>query len=395
MSTGIPSFSAKDTVDEPGIIGASWWQDGLDPLGRRPFLRSMLLAGGALALGATIVSAVMPEPGFTVASRASTQTQRDFGWSFGAEGEALVFDGVSTQAFDRGALSRLGADARPRSARLAPFFVPTLFEALTSTPTQRTEDSSKARPLVEALRPIFTASMDRAYAAGAALAKALGGRLDVAALVDLPGPDAVAFAAGAAGALEPVFAFDNWPHPRGVVPAPLTLGALAYYQPRWGKAAASRNPAAAPMFALDRARLSPYVDDSRQFDNRHLARVPSPAALSGLGVRALVHVVPGAGDLELDDLNDDLVKIAAALKLFLRSLALVESPPSGQGPTDGATYAPAPRRSPYSSGTAGGARTQPAGFGMVPVLLAAGTGAVIGAKISRNGSLFRGGSTGG
>ncbi len=395
MNNPLPSFSPRDTVDEPGIIGASWWQDGLDPLGRRPFLRNLLIGGAVLAVGVAAVGAAWPEPDFRVVPRSANQTQREFGWSFGAEGEALVFDGAATQAFDRAALQRLGAEVRPRSTKLLPFFVPTLFDSLTATATGRTEDSVKARPLVEALRPLSTASMTAAYAAGAALSKALASRLDVAVLVDLAGPDAVAFAAGAAEHLEPVFAFDNWPHPRGVVPAHRTLAALAYYQPLWVKTAATRRPGAAPLFALDRARLSPYTDDSTQFDNRHLARVPSAAALTSLGVRALIHVVPGQPDLELDDLNDDLVSIAASIRLFLRSVPQVSAAAPGADPLAGATYSPAARKTPFSGGAVGGARTPPAGFGLVPVLVAAGTGAVIGAKISRNGSLFRGGSTGG
>lgn len=395
MSNPIPSFSAKDTVDEPGIIGASWWQDGLDPIGRRPFLRGMLIAGGVLALGATVAAIAKPDPDLQVVPRSANQTQREFGWSFGAEGEALVFDGVSTQAFDRAAVLRLGADVRPRSAKLVPFFVPTLFDALTSSPTGRTEDSSKAVPLIDALRPVSTPAMEAAYRAGAALAKSLGGRVDVAVLVDLPGPESVAFAAGAAETLEPVFTFDNWPHPRGVVPAHRTLGALAYYQPLWVKTASSRRPGAPPLFALDRSRLAAYTDDASQFDNRHLARIPRGPTLAGLGVRALVYVVPGPTDLELDDLNDDMTSIAASLRLFLRGVGQLEGSGPGSGPTDGATYSPSPRKTPFSTGVAGGTRTPPVGFGLVPVLVAAGTGVVVGAKISRNGSLFRGGSSGG
>ena len=43
-------------------------------------------------------------------------------------------------------------------------------------------------------------------------------RTDVALVLDLPGPEAVAVAAALAPCFDPVFVFDNWPHPLGVVP---------------------------------------------------------------------------------------------------------------------------------------------------------------------------------
>ena len=62
--------------------------------------------------------------------------------------------------------------------------------------------------------------MEVAYRRGKALASLFKGNAAAAmVVVDLAGPEAVAFAAGAASAFDPVFAFDNWPHPRGVVPS--------------------------------------------------------------------------------------------------------------------------------------------------------------------------------
>jgi hypothetical protein len=48
----------------------------------------------------------------------------------------------------------------------------------------------------------------------------------------------------------------------------------------------------------------------------------------------------------------------------------------------GAAYVPTPRPTPFSGGV-------PAGFGMVPVVVSIATGAILGAKLFRNGSWNR------
>jgi hypothetical protein len=129
-------------------------------------------------------------------------------------------------------------------------------------------------------------------------------------IVDLPGPEAVAFAAGAGKVFDPIFTFDNWPHPRGVVPAHSTLAAAAYYQPTFAKLAKERNKdTALAMMVLDRNRLNAYKDDSTQFDNRYLAKLPPADKLANLNVKRVIYVVPGASDIpELDDLNADFIE---------------------------------------------------------------------------------------
>ncbi len=189
------------------------------------------------------------------------------------------------------------------------FHWPTLFEAPTAMPTTPVEGESPTEPLSNVLMPVFTSAMDVAYRRGRALAslfeKATG---DTAVLVDLPGPESVAMAAGMAERFEPVSTFDNWPHPRGVVPAHMTLAAAAYYQPLFAKTQARRTLSAVPLFVLDRNRLAAYLDETRQFDNRYVAKLPPPDALKKLGVRRLLYVVPGGADTqELDDLNQDFL----------------------------------------------------------------------------------------
>ncbi|MFT3764157.1 MAG: hypothetical protein QM820_01350 [Minicystis sp.] len=242
-----------------------------------------------------------------------------------------------------------------------------------------------------------------------------------------------------------MFLFDNWPHPRGVVPAHLTLAAAAYYQPLFAR---KKAPAGAPpLFVLDRARLKPYTDEATQFDNRHVARLPSAPQVKQLGAAHVLYVVPWTSDTtELDDLNDDFVLYARAgidVKMVasdafgpdLAESAPVQRPddedensypryyyggrqssnlwfwtdypwvklpratpgkPQDQ-PTEpplvrpGKDYVPRPRATPFSTGapTPGGARPKPAAFGSVPVVVAVASGIILGAKLSRSGTWNR------
>lgn len=431
---GTPPFERSDVLDKPGIVGARWWQESLataDPIARRQAIRAMLIAsaaiagfGALLAIGASGSSGGGSSDDAQTGSREALQMQREYGWSFGATSESLVFDGETTQPFDRSALARMPADLAPAQARLRPWASPTLFQSPTALPTKVPEgDPGTVTPLKDALRPIFSPAMDKAYRRGKALASLFDGTpLDRVVIVDLPGPEAVAFAAGMADSFDPVFTFDNWPHPRGVVKAHLTLAAAAYYQPLFAKKGAARRVTAPAVLVLDRARLTPYTDEASQFDNRWVAKLPSAAALRELGVKRALYVAPTAADtLELDDINDDFVLYASG-GIDVKMVAATDFGPDPTraaaadepyfygndeeghlgfwknypwnapqkavtrvpvGVSNGYTYTPRPR-STFFNGSA-----RPAGFGMVPVIIAAGTGAILGAKLSRSGSWNR------
>ncbi|HEU4404019.1 MAG TPA: hypothetical protein VFS43_01810 [Polyangiaceae bacterium] len=338
---GKPPFERRKAAEGPALVGAEWWQEGLasaaNPVARRQALVALTaLAGGTAVIGAGVALVAAGGGGSSSDEEVRTpdalETQRDYGWSFGAEGEALTFDGADTAPFDRSALAALAdAGLPPAQARLRPFYQATLFEALRATPTKPRAEGEPPKPLVETITPLFTPAMGEAYRRGQALASLFEGKPpDAALFVDLPGPEAVAFAAGASGRFDPVFTFDNWPHPRGVVPAHLTLAALAYYQPLLARLAAGRAGSAPPAFVLDRNRLRPYTDEAAQFDNRYVAKVPGPDQLRTLGVAHALYVGP-EGAPELDDLNDDFVTYAAA-GVDVKTLAPSDFAPANELP---------------------------------------------------------------
>lgn len=398
-------FTKKEAVDEPGIIGARWWQESI-AVPRRQALHAFLIIGGVgaamvaistcattCAIGGMAVSgAGSSPPDHKIEPRDALAMQKEYGWDFGAAGETLVFDGQSTKPFDRTALPRMETELAPKSEALAPWFVPTLFQSTTAFPKSAPSGDPRSGafvPLKDALVPISTLEMELAFQQGKAFAALVGKEhpKDLAVIVDLHGPAAVAFAAGAAAALDPVFLFDNWPHPRGVVPAHKTLAAAAYYQPLFAEARAAKAATKPPMFVLDRNRLASYMDDTTQFDNRHIARVPGASSLTTLGVKNVIYVAQGG--LESDDLVDDFLAYKGkqlALR-FAQDVTIADAPTLKAFPP----LSPLERKTDYSTGVASpeGTRPRPATFGTVPVAVAVGTGVILGAKLSRNGSWNR------
>jgi hypothetical protein len=429
-------FAREEFLDKPGIVGARWWQRSLeappDPVSRRQAVQAIVIGGVVLAtLGVGLAvagAAAHSSSDFRTEARSALDMQKEYGWSFGANAEPLTFDGESKRPFDRSALATLADDLRPARQDHLPWYVPTLFQSLTAVPRSAPkEDAAAPVPLTTALVPIFTPAMDVAYRRGKALAALFKGvTANAMVVVDLPGPEAVAFAAGAASAFDPVFALDNWPHPRGVVPAHQTMAAAAYYQPLFARRATSGAAPLPPLLVLDRRRLAAYVDDATQFDNRYVAHLPGAAAIKLLGIKHVLYVAPLGTDKELDDLNDPFVLYAKGgldVKLlgadafgtdladtagppsgpdddrphyyyasligsnvwFWHDYPWIKPPPGGLKPTfvlPGTAYVPTSRATPFSGG-------MPAGFGTVAVVVSIATGLVLGAKLFRNGSWNR------
>jgi hypothetical protein len=313
------------------MIGARWWRTNLAStnsesglLARRDLLSATLIAVGAISVTASTgcdvfalpppATPTLPDPSpdstpdsvRAIDRRDALEMQRTEGWDFGADGDEIALED-DAESFDPGLFDTLAADLRPRQARWRPFYIPTLFAAAASDPT-----SGDNTPLREVLHPIDTPSMNEAYhqgrAIGAIMAQAPAGRL---VLVDVQGPEAVALATGMSRDAEPVFLFDNWPHPRGVVPSHRTLAATAHHRDELVRNADTRSGAAPAVCVLDRARLSPYVDDSGAFDNRYMARVPPAEKLKALGIVQVLYVVDTPDTPDSDDLNADFVAYEA------------------------------------------------------------------------------------
>jgi hypothetical protein len=313
-SQASPTFRSEQCFDQNELLGARWWYDSLvvengvtaaavaGTTSRRQALATMAVLGTGIVIAPVLLtrSCAAPAPWTPAIS-----VQREQGWATGAPSDRqLVFQGAllsdcDGKPFQIDQAKTLADQLRPLRTALAPWFCPTLMQVLQGTVDER----------LRQLRPICTPAMRIAHARGKALGELLRGvsaGADLALVVDLPGPESVAFAAALAEVCHVVFTFDNWPHPLGVVPAHETLAALCYYAPMFQR---SRGDNLRPaLFALDRARLNPYANDSDRFDNRYRVRLPDGASMKTLEIRNIFYVVPeGAEHQELDDLNEYVV----------------------------------------------------------------------------------------
>lgn len=327
-----PPFQRKQAIRAPGIVGAQWWNDGLtamgDPVSRRGALKSLAAIAGTVMVGGFLVSMCGDDSSGSGGYASSgdgerleyfdaLQMQKARGWDFGAAGETLAFIGAQSTASQPHlthaleAPEQLVTELTPRQDALKPFYQATLFQALGQQPPGVAGEPSTL--LRSSLRPLFRTEMADAYRKGQALTELFEREDDAttAVMVDLPGPESVAFAAGLARRFEPVFTFDNWPHPLGVVPAHMTLAAVTYFREPLRRMARERRTPAPPVFVLDRNRLATFDSPTTQFDNRYVARLPPAERLLGMGLKHVLYVVP-SGLTELDDLNEDFAAYRAA-----------------------------------------------------------------------------------
>ena len=412
-------FERDVTVDDPGIIGARWWNRSLvdvhADMGRRDALKALtvLTVAGVVVGGVAVAVAVTSDDTETQSTRA-LDAQRRFGWNLGARDQRLTFPVVTLhEPFDTAALAR---DLTPVAWRHV--YQSALLDAPDAMPRENpSEETVSFRPLREELVAGLPQGVERLFLVGNALARMFLGRDARTALVlDLAGPESVALAAGAAAVFEPVLAIGNWPHPRGVVDSHITLATALKCHRYFHDGRAARAPNPPPCFVLDRNRLARSVGDDR-FDNRYLAALPSAATLRAGGIERLLYVVPfGDGLPELDDLNEDFAAYVSA-GLEVRALAAGAFTPVVDGTyvyggtpeaeagfwltypwspappnaalaaVDGrpAQYRPARRVTTFSRASS------PAGFGTVALVVSGAV--VLGAAFDRRGSWHRTGSS--
>ena len=92
------------SINEPGIVGARWWNRSLieydKSQSRRKVLKTIAIAGGvALFIGLAVKGCADATSGddneeVSLALKKSIDMQKQYGWDFGARGQALVYDGT-------------------------------------------------------------------------------------------------------------------------------------------------------------------------------------------------------------------------------------------------------------------------------------------------------------
>ncbi|MBL8753453.1 MAG: hypothetical protein JNK15_09145 [Planctomycetes bacterium] len=323
-------FDLQVGYDQDELLGGRWWQQGLagtyatgiptvtSRIGptridesRRSALKMLLGLGGFVVVAGLVTTRCSSSGSHTTTiDQASLDLQRSRGLATGAENVAFEWPHAVDTAADGTPLSalelhRLAAELRPSRNLEEPDYGPTLFQCL-----QETGGAAFSRQL----RLVCSPQMRAAYGRGEAIRELLElaeERRAWALVVDLPGPDSVAFAAGLQPRAVAVFQFHNWPHPRGVVPAHLTLAAAAYYRHRFGLAPDAEQRAVC--YVLDRDRLAPYANQPDRFDNRYVVRLPTAASLQNRGIRRVLYVVPEGQPADaLDDVAERLAEYAAA-----------------------------------------------------------------------------------
>ena len=427
------AFRLLTESNTPTVVGKAWWNESLQLAkggdGRRVIIGVVGAFVGLQVVSGVcgVVGAVMSDGDSSSGSDTRTEHQRalamqqQHGWTFGSadEARAMAFPGaIGGNAELRGRVPQLAADLAPKGPAWLPSYVPTLFQSTTATPTAASSEEVKAGsfvPLADVIVPIKTPAMDVATTDGRWLKQLLGTQSgNVAVVIDLAGPASVAFAAEIADKFDPVFCFDNWPHPRGVVRSHETLAAAATLQPVLDQKKAARTGKEPPAFVLDRTRLTAYVDEASTFDNRSVARLPSADALVRAGIKHVLYIAPaGSTPIDLDDVNGDLVGWAVAgldvrtvdfsdwyqvrgnpdAIFALRYGLFTSQPPVGPvAPTPASSWTPVARSTSFA--VAGSpAHVVPAGFGTVPVVVSVAQGVVLGALLYRSGSWNRASSS--
>jgi hypothetical protein len=309
---GHKSFHRLVFITRDDLLAARWWHEGMTGAvsaspNRRTALKYLVGLGGLLGAGVVLRAGcnALSDPAVNMDA---LELQYKEGWSVGAPGQALTIPDLSTTDSEgnsnwSASLNLLGQDLSPSDPVLAPFNVRTLFDVL---------NNPRGAGLGPLLRPMHSVAMDVGNHAAQALAALFSDDADrngTALILDMPGPLSVAAAAGVANVFAPVFLFDNWPHPLGVVPSHQTLAASIYHRPDFVAANAHRVTPAPPAFVLDNQRLSPYRDESDRFDNRYLARLPGTDRLEALGIKRVLYVTASPEPHEMDDLNDDFVAL--------------------------------------------------------------------------------------
>ncbi len=280
----------------------SWWTRMLS---RRTLLRNTAIGVGIVGL--VYACSNDDEEGETQA----LELQQQEGWNVGSTDRNLALThaqqvdskrSTTWKTFTQASALVRAYQPTEAASQWKPYFVPTLLQSL----GQET--------LRNLMQPVFSPAMAEAYSRGLGMKAVLTESQDPTTtllVVDIPGAEAVAFAAALADVVQPVLTFDNWPHPLGVVQSQQTLGALLYYAQEIVEKSSTRPAKAPALLVLDSNRLAPYSDADSQFDNRYMAKLPTEENLKTLHITNILYAVPSeAQTKELDDLNEEFALYA-------------------------------------------------------------------------------------
>lgn len=290
-----------------------WWEESLD---RRAAGRRIAAIGAGAALLSTVGISISgcgdDEPEFDAAetaenARDAIEVQKDEGWNVGADKSSLPFRNASATDSRK---SLDGWKEYTDPAKLRDAWAPA-DEGDRKFVSAELINSLGQPSLQASIQPVHSASMDEAYSRGLGMKALLQENEEpekTAVVVDLPGPEAVAYGAALADYANVVLTLDNWPHPKGVVPSHETLGAMLYYADEVAEKKEDVPEKAPTVFIMDSNRLTEYRDQGDLFDNRYMATMPTAANLKGEGIETIIYATPDdKRTTELDDLNDDFV----------------------------------------------------------------------------------------
>jgi len=252
--------------------------------------------------------------------------QKKGGWDVGDKGLRLSFPAASTQMKDsKGGSGSAYKDANALQAATRAgdtwrkYEMPTLFQSL------------EQQSLASQMKMMANGEMQKRYNQAAGLGSLLSSMANpekTMLIFDMPGPVSVAAAAGVSEFAEPVFWFDNWPHPKGVVKSHETLGAAMFFAAELEENKGKRKGKVAPAIVLDSNRLNPYTSEKTQFDNRYAVTLPTGKELKGMGIESVMYVTATDKSKELDDINDYAVEYEKeGLKISMLALDAFQKDP--------------------------------------------------------------------
>ncbi len=302
------NIEAENRIEQDG-----WWESSLSR--REAGKRIAALGAGAAFLSTVGVTLggcgddsneiVLEEAAEN--AKDAIEVQRASGWNVGADNASLKFRGASATD-SRESLDGWKKYNDPKALRAAWSPVDSDMEKYVSAELVNSLDQPT---LKTAIQPVHTPSMEEAYSRGLGMKALLENNEEpekTAVFVDLPGPEAVAYAASLADYANVVLTLDNWPHPNGVVPSHETLGAMLYYADEVAEKKSAVKESAPTVFVMDSNRLADYKDRADVFDNRYMVTTPTADNLKANGIETVIYATPDdSRKNELDDLNDDFV----------------------------------------------------------------------------------------